>query len=332
MKRILLFSLTVLVLLLSSCELSFERHHPAPEVGTVRVVVYGNDYVFNPSVYLGSTYVGKANKLQGTVNDAVQIGYALTSLARKADRNVECTYLLGSSDMTSQKDEILAFDSSAAVYLDASLQTMKETLSDISMTASPNDMTFVFYAGHGYGQTTTVPYSEDVSAASFLVFTDVDPHQSVLWSANDFLDAVNAIPGTKVILGDFCYSGALVKQGNVSAGEDEFSDITIRSLFREYRGKVCENPSTFCLTAARYNEKSYESSKDIYHHGYFTNAILRAIGWNEKEKCIGEIKVLDAKGRLTLLNLANYVILNDGKAAQTPMVSGGSNDIVLFAF
>ena len=40
----------------------------------------------------------------------------------------------------------------------------------------------------------------------------------------------------------------------------------------------------------------------------------------------------EKNGKITLFEVSKYVTAHDGESRQTPMVSGGSNDIVLFSF
>ena len=143
------------------------------------------------------------------------------------------------------------------------------------------------------------------------------------------MDRVNAIPGIKVVLGDFCYSGAMVRQGNVSVTSGEYSGIDAPTLLSEYRNDIRESSSVFCLSAARYDERSWEPGDG--RHGYYTQALLEALGWDEEKRQIGTPAAINGR-RLTLFNIARYVMDHDATANQTPMTSGGSNDIILFSF
>ncbi len=145
---------------------------------------------------------------------------------------------------------------------------------------------------------------------------------------SDFLDMMQSIKGTKVILGDFCYSGALVPSNFVSVGTNEFNDMDINVLFGN-RDRIDVDPSLYVLSAARYSEKSY--TKRDGTHGFFTAALLEALGWDEDLQCLKASPVVK-NGMITLHNIARYVIKNDDNSSQNPMFSGGSNDLVLFSF
>lgn len=72
------------------------------------------------------------------------------------------------------------------------------------------------------------------------------------------------------------------------------------------------------------------AGSDDRTHGYFTVALLDALGWNG-ESYTGSAKAA-RNGRLTFQNLVIYVTENDNEGSQTPMSSSGGNDVVLFSF
>jgi len=140
-------------------------------------------------------------------------------------------------------------------------------------------------------------------------------------------DKIVAIKGTKVVFSDFCYSGSFVQAGYVSVTGSEYKEMTALDLF-SLKSEIRESSSTFFLSASRYYEISEEEAR--IDHGYFTKALLEALGWDESTGTIingGALK----NGKLTFFDVANYVMRND-EAPQTPMYNGGSNDIILFSF
>ena len=314
MRRLLAFILPVLLLFFfCSCELS----HEAPAVGKMRILVYGNDYSYGNLVYYSNgeqvmTDKGPASagKLYKTVNDALQVGRALSELAEKAHLEHEERYLTALSDVTDSR--------------------LVSELESLAAAASENDITVIYYSGHGYGIKTKMEYGYDTSTCSYLVprFA-AKPDSNVLLPISEFLELVDAIRGVKVVIGDFCYSGGLVQSGNVSVTSGEYLPMDPVTLFSKYRDDICESSSLFCLSAAKYNELSYE--KNSLLHGNFTNALLEALGWDEENQCLKTAEA-EKNGRITLFEIANYVTAHDGESRQTPMVSGGSNDIVLFSF
>ena len=119
-----------------------------------------------------------------------------------------------------------------------------------------------------------------------------------------------------------------MRAGNVSVTSGEYSNISASKLLK-YRSNITESSSVYCLSAARYFEKSYEPGGG--EHGYFTKALLKGLGWDEEAQSLVMPEAM-TDNRITLFNLAKYVTVNDGNTKQTPMTSGGSNDIILFSF
>ena len=318
MKRLFLIVISVILLaVLCSCEFSCDP----PAQGKMHILVYGNDYTYGSSVYYedGTKIKGSANPLKGTVNDAYQVGLALCNLA--IDRvDYDAIFLIGvESKSVSGLNATVVNDVSKTAFLDA--------LDTIAHEATEDDITIIYYSGHGLGGLEKLPYGSDPASGSYITLRR-DSDSTVLYSISKFLRDVDNIPGTKVLLGDFCHSGALVKAGNVSVTSGEYSDISATKLLK-YRNNITESSSVYCLSAARYYEKSWEPGGG--EHGYFTKALLKGLGWDEPSQSLVTPAAMKDK-RLTLFNLAKYITANDNYAKQTPMTSGGSNDIILFSF
>ena len=313
MRRLLLLLIPVMLLLfLCSCELSYE----APKAGKLHILVYGNDYQYGSKVFYPSGEPldrATANRLYKTVNDAQQVGRAFVALAAKAGVEADIRYLVDVEDVT--KTRLVA------------------ELEALAASASSNDMTIIYYSGHGFGDRNKMPYGSDTASCSYLVPRNPEKmDSSVLFPISEFLDLVNTIKGVKIVMGDFCYSGALVQSGFFSVTSGDYGLFDSSTLLFEYRDKISENSSLFCLSASRYNELSYEFTMSTDPlHGKFTNALLQALGWDEENQTL-TVAEAEKNGRITLFEIAKYVTAHDGESRQTPMVNGGSNDIVLFSF
>ena len=311
MKRMMVFLLPILLLVaLCSCELSYQ----APAVGKMHILVYGNDYKYGSKIYdeSGKPCEGiSARPLYKTVNDALQVGMALSKLAEKANREYDICFL-------TEHDTVLK--SNLVSELDA-----------IANSSNANDITIIYCSGHGLGVDQKLSYGTDTSSFSYIVPRDpVHLDSSVLFPVSEFLSLVNAINGVKIVIGDFCYSGSLVQSGFFSVTMGEYNLFDSSSLL--FENKICESPSLFCLSASRYNEKSFEFNLPSDPlHGKFTNALLQALGWDEENQTL-TVAEAEKNGRITLFEIAKYVTAHDGESRQTPMVNGGSNDIVLFSF
>ena len=318
MRRLTIILLAVMLIVLCSCELAVK----APGPGRMHIFVYGNDYKYGKAVYYeDGKQAGNAPVLNGTVNDAYQVGLALCSLAAKAGYEYEGIFMTGTESRSVSDPNISVIKS---VYKSDFISV----LDTLAKKVESSDITIIYYSGHGLGETEKLPYGSDPSQDSYLALRR-DNNSSILYPISCFMDRVDAIPGIKVVLGDFCHSGAMVRQGNVSVTSGEYYGIDASTLLSRYGNDITESPSVFCLSAARYYESSYEPGGG--RHGYFTEALLKALGWDEENSRLTTPGALNGN-RLTLFDIARYVTDHDSNAKQTPMTSGGSNDIILFSF
>lgn len=328
MRLIIIIALSILLLAaLCSCELTCD----SPAQGKMHIIVYGNDYRYgnysalldkytSKVFYENGEYVGDASSLRGTVNDALQTGLALCALAQKTGNEYDATFILGVEGKT-------VVDPKACVVNDVSLLSFLNEMYDVKNRAGESDITIIYLSCHGFGVNSKLPYGSDPTSGSYLALRR-DSDSTVLYSISKFLRDVESIPGTKVLIGDFCHSGGLVKAGNVSVTSGEYTNINASKLLK-YRSNITESSSVYCLSAARYFEKSHEPGGG--EHGYFTSALLEGLGWDEETQSLVTPEAM-TDNRITLFNLAKYVTANDGNTKQTPMTSGGSNDIILFSF
>ena len=328
MKSLIASLLAVfLLIVLCSCELSYQ----APPVGKMRIVVYGNDYSYfiknpltgkdeRPIRYLDGTDSGfSLSPLSGTVKDATEVGKAISALAEKAGYVDPIEYRL------TEYDEI-------------DIQSFEYTINEIVPVSEKNDLTIIYFSCHGayldekgnkIPLGTKVSYGTDVTTNTYLVFRFNYTNYNVLYPVSDVLSLIGKINGTKVIIGDFCHSGALVQPDFYSVTSGEYREMDTVTLFSKCRDIINIDSSLYCLSASRYYEESHEPVNA--EHGYFTSAFLKGIGWDETAQMIKNPPV-EKDGKITLSEIAKYVIAHDSESRQTPMVSGGSNDIVLFSF
>ncbi len=314
MKRLPVFLLSALILMVfCSCELMFDP----PSQGKVNILVYGNDYYYDT----------ETQSLGATVNDAVQVGLALSKLCEKTGRTYSCSYIYGSS--TTLDSTVESMYSSTSLYTishNITGDNLTSALTSLASSATEGDMTFIYLSGHGSSSLSgvKVDYGTDTSTtANFYVRSSMLGSSTTTLYVSSIMDMIETIPGVKVVFGDFCYSGSIVQSGYVSYSRSEYNNIDSLSLF-DLRAEICEDSSLYCLSASRYNETSVEAGS----HGYFTAALLKGLDWDESN---GAVKI-GSDNRITFYDLAVYVSKNDNYADQTPMFSGGSNDIILFSF
>lgn len=325
------FAMILAVLLLvCSCELIYEAKDGSPSIERVNILVYGNDYA-------NSTWKGPqpgALSLFGTVNDATQVGLAFEALAKKSGLECNAHYILGKNH--DKKGMDFRYEIPNAVKnpdTDTTMSHFREVISQIAENSTEKDLTIVFVSCHGlYDASVGTKAEYGKTEGTYFATSANTGDECKLYSHNDFLDDVSRIKGIKLILADVCHSGGIVKPDYVGLGKDEYKGMDAAQLFFE-NDKIDIDASLFCLSASRYYEESFEyrtAGSDDRTHGYFTVALLEALGWNG-ESYTGNAKAA-RNGRLTFQNLVIYVTENDNEGSQTPMSSGGGNDVILFSF
>lgn len=323
------FAMILAVLLLAcSCELVYEAKDGRPAMERVNILVYGNDYA-------NSTWNhGPVSKLYGTVNDATQVGLAFEALAKESGLECNAHYILGKNH--DKKGMDFGYEIPNAVKnpdTDTTMSHFREVISQIAENSTEKDLTVVFVSCHGHYDASKGTKAEYGKAEGTYFITSANiGDECEFYSHDDFLDDVSKIKGIKLILADVCHSGGIVKPDYVGLGKDEYKGMDAAQLFFE-NDRIDIDASLFCLSASRYYELSYEYTtvgSDYRTHGCFTMALLDALGWNG-ESFTGNAKAA-RNGRLTFQNLVSYVTENDNEGSQTPMYSGGGNDVVLFSF
>lgn len=323
------------VLLACSCELIYEAKDGSPKIERVNILVYGNDYA-NCTFDGSPLYIPhrRDRRLFGTVNDATQVGLAFEALAKESGLECNAHYILGKNhDRTGVNFRHEIQNAIENPDTDTTMSHFREVISQIADISTEKDLTVVFVSCHGFYDASVGKKAEYGKAEGTYFVTSANKgDECEFYSHNDFLDDVSRIKGIKLILADVCHSGGIVKPDYVGLGKDEYKGMDAAQLFFE-NDKTDIDASLFCLSASRYYEESFEyrtAGSDDRTHGYFTVALLEALGWNG-ESYTGSAKAA-RNGRLTFQNLVSYVTENDGYDDQTPMYSGGGNDVILFSF
>lgn len=323
------------VLLACSCELIYEAKDGSPKIERVNILVYGNDYA-NCTFDGSPLYIPhrRDRRLFGTVNDATQVGLAFEALAKESGLECNAHYILGKNhDRTGVNFRYEIQNAIENPDTDTTMSHFREVISQIADISTEKDLTVVFVSCHGHYDASVGTKAEYGKAEGTYFVTSANKgDECEFYSHNDFLDDVSRIKGIKLILADVCHSGGIVKPDYVGLGKDEYKGMDAAQLFFE-NDKIDIDASLFCLSSSRYYEESFEyrtAGSDDRTHGYFTVALLEALGWNG-ESYTGSATAA-RNGRLTFQNLVSYVTENDGYDDQTPMYSGGGNDVILFSF
>ena len=169
MRKAALLALSlVLILLVCSCEFTVQE----PAKGRMHILVYGNDYrygTYQPYLdkyksnvfYENGDFVGEASSLQGTVNDAYQVGLALCALSQTTETDYEATFILGVEGKT-------VTDPNVKVVNVVHLTTFMNEMDALRNRVSDSDLTIIYFSGHGFGGLSKLPYRNDPATESYL--------------------------------------------------------------------------------------------------------------------------------------------------------------------
>ncbi len=322
---ILIILCVVVIMGLCSCELIMEAKYGKPTFSKVNILVYGNDY--DQAWYRGI----RVKSLKCTINDATQVGLALESWADKAGLKWESLYVTGKEYTKkgySYKIPNVPEDRSDH---DTTKDHFRTLMKELAERSNEDDLTFIFFSCHGYNthQKYVVQEYGDERNTGFVMCGNLGRTEEceIYWHS-EFKEDLAKINGAKVVFADVCYSGGIIDPGNVSINTAEYNGMTANQLFLE--SNIYELSDTFSLAASRYYEESFEplnpSSDDA--HGNFTKSLLSALCWDEDNQCLSG----DSDGMLTFLELCQQVVSEVPKynSSQHPMLSGGSNDLILF--
>lgn len=153
--------------------------------------------------------------------------------------------------------------------------TANEILSAVSTTfadADETDISLFFYAGHGFS-------SSDSEKNGALV--GIDGYSYVY--ANDLRQALDTIPGRKIVIIDACYSGGLIGRGASEDPAVSFMSAFLNGSMLRSRSNLAVD-SYFVLTASAGTQESYEVSGDSYSMGVFSYYVSRGLGYNRIQK------------------------------------------------
>ena len=309
MRRITL-SLCLLILFLSvSCSIMPDRSNQK-----VSILSVGLDYKDN--IY---------RDLDGTINDATEVGMALKSIYDSKGIDCDLVYMIQkgysvpySDDMYPNKENVLRMIRSQSNTLDS------------------DDLFIFYYAGHGQ----TGPAGEMFLATGY---------DNTSYSKLDIVDILNALYSLKcrsIVILDSCYSGMLdpsnpTVSGNVSGMTDPQNGFhrgdfasSINEIFGEPwydMGRITVLASAGAREVAADNVEVSLENGEVEKHGYFTLKPLKILGWKHSENVISfingderEVSVngyLDgARSSLTMDDLYLEIMKNWDNRQQNPVL------------
>ena len=317
MKKLLLLLTITSLLFITSCEFFIDE----PIKGDVYYINVGIDYENNSDV----------NTLQGTVNDAEELHIALGSVIAKATRTGNGYRMIqkGSGYLEDQTYTI----NSTPISNYPTKANIESILTNLKAITNPDDLTIFTYSGHGdenFGDLLLAKPSSGGAAES------LDPATLLSWMA--------LIPGKKLVILDSCFSGMFVEKSPSST--NTVLNNSIVKFFETYHSSdTYGKPDLFVLTASAHTD-SYEPKDAPHPHGFFTYALLEALGWNHPHSSdLSTVTPQDPpatkNGQITVDGLFKYVKANQAipsrlklfsnwSAFQHPMTTGGPLDLVLF--
>ncbi len=174
----------------------------------------------------------------------------------------------------------------------------------LARSAEPDDVVYVFFAGHG-----VVENNE-----GYLLAYDSDPQN--LYATALSVAELNRIVSERVrtreqvVIVDACHSGklGLVSRGTAAGGE---------ALISRYLDEVDKSgEGSFRLLASRENERSYEDTRWGGGHGVFTYFLLEGLRGKADNDADGVIRAGE------LLNYLSEAVPGETNALQHPRASG----------
>ncbi|MGI6433526.1 MAG: caspase family protein [Sphaerochaetaceae bacterium] len=295
---ILLIGLPLMLLTLLSCELML----PSPKNLKMHAVFIALDY---------TNHANGLNRLAGTIRDAKEVMAAFEELYDNPKQDI-ATYGMfqeGANPQAHVSEELYP-----------TIENITMLLTQIVKDLGPNELLFVYYAGHGTSG----------SSLGDLAVAGDNPDEIAIFSREDFLEALSGpTNGHIVVVLDSCYSGSYVQ--NYPQGLETLS----------YR------PHITMISASSPTKESYEKVffGNGHNHGVFTYLLLKALGWDHQdgigEKYEGDVLVevagkirkntgilSDSGGLISVGGIYRYI--KNRLRGQKPMTVNGPLDIALF--
>lgn len=295
----------ILALLLFPLLISCENSYPEARV---RMISIGLDYKNSTA----------ASDLNGTINDALEMGAALSGLYARRGVNAEITYMLQEGTEVNWQDELYPTENNIMRMI---------TTADMK----PSDLFIFYYSGHG--QTT------DEGETAFLVTaaTPENPSYTVL-DVDHLYHALDSLPCQSIVILDSCYSGVICDDAydTPSTGMADIASGFFKT--RDY-GRVIGlsgslNTQTSLVSSVQTIEKTFE------RHGLLTIRILDVLGWEHSDEKTTKTDVngilTDVHGQLTggvkgltMDKLYTRIMEKWSNQNQTPDLTGRLHDIYI---
>nr|WP_319521052.1 caspase family protein [uncultured Sphaerochaeta sp.] len=257
------------------------------------------------------TNIREEDYLDGTLPDAVELEKAFAALF--ADREHTSTLMLqdGSDDLS---DPLLPTKANVLEQIESLSDAMDE-----------QDILIISYSGHGMEDGSLVLYPPrndgSIFSPSGSMYTDV------LLTVAELYDALDSAKGSVLLLMDSCFSGNFVEESETSYSLIE-RDSYLKEVYNQYFTKGEYTRPVFVLAATTYDNTAGETAS----HGYFTQALLEGMGWDEENQTLR-----DVGQTISADYLYQYVYYHQGIKLsgvyswdyQHPTITGGPLDLIL---
>ncbi|MGH0053742.1 MAG: caspase family protein, partial [Sphaerochaetaceae bacterium] len=250
-----LLTLIPLLFLFLGCELLL----PVPEEGKT----------YHLAVALNYEDTNVSN-LHGTLHDARELEKAFEALFWGKEHSSTIMLQDGSDDLSDPlyptKNHVL------------------ENIASFCGAMEAQDILIISYSGHGWkdGSWVLAPPRNDGE----ILDTNDQAFPDCLLSVEELYEALLPCKGSVLLLIDSCYAGNFVLEGETSFSLIEESAY-LHEVYNQYFTEGSYTPSVFVLAATT---EDYTAKEPLYLgepiHGYFTQAILDGLGWDEENQIL----------------------------------------------
>lgn len=302
--------LVLYLFLMLSCELCY----PAPSRGKMY------------HLGIGLSYAGTdVRVLKGTLNDAKEQQKAFNALY--AGLSFTSVMLLQEGLVCS--DGSIGYDHAS----NPSLPTKEQVISSLASLVdgmNQEDLLVITYSGHGHTDGSWVLAPQHENGKIFTATGELD--ESVLLSVMELSALLGQARGKVLLLIDSCYAGAFVAESDTSVSAIPEESDFLQKLYATYFSKHERNAPFFVMAATTKDNTSKEPQYGSPIHGYFTQALLEGLGWDEQQQ------VLNSGNKyLDLDELYAYICKHQGIPTegenpiryQHPTITGGAYTLVL---
>jgi hypothetical protein len=172
--------------------------------------------------------------------------------------------------------------------------------------ADDNDISYFYFNGHGI----------NYEGISYLLPTEImytSPFSACI-STNELESALSAIPGTKVVILDSCFSGGFIGKGKekITISKEEIASFNdeIINIFSQAQSKGLLTTNQYkVLTSCHFYQSCFETSPHLYDNnpfGLFTAAFCDGCGYGDVAETLWADE--DSNYKISLDEMYNYIL------------------------